>query len=126
MQLSLKTAPIFLLGFHLVVLNYVFAHPGHDHVLNKEEAISKAASVVESLVKKGKSIQGENLDGSWKQVATSGTCKKNPEYFLISFNNRSAGNVLYVMLTISGKYVRANFDGHFAELMFSPYPVRSC
>lgn len=126
MQLALKTIAIFLLACRLIVINNAFAHPDHDHVLNKEQAILRAASVVESLVVKGKSIEGEKLDDSWKQATMSGACKKPPEYFLISFSNRTAGKVLYVLLTISGKYLRANFDGDFADLTFSPYPVQRC
>ena len=126
MQLVLMTISIFLLACQLIVINNAFAHPGHDHVLNTEQAILRAASIVESIVEKGKLIKGEKLDDSWKQATMSGACKKTPEYFLISFNNRTAGKVLYLMLTISGKYMRANFDGNFAELIFSSYPVQSC
>ena len=78
MQLVLKTISIFLLACQLIVINYAFAHPGHDHVLNTEQAILRAASVVESIVEKGKSIKGEKLDDSWIQATMSGDCNPPP------------------------------------------------
>lgn len=52
--------------------------------------------------------------------------KETPEFYLIAFDNRQVGKTLYILLTSAGKYLRANFDGQFADLTFSPYPVQSC
>ena len=126
MNSILKTLLIFLLAFQLIVFTDTSAHEGHDHEASKEQAIARAASVVASIVDGEKSIEGETLDESWKQATKAATCKETPQFYLISFNNRAAGRTLYLLLTSAGKYMRANFDGHFADLTFSPYPVQSC
>ncbi len=89
-------------------------------------AIPRARAVVSSLLEEQKSITGELLDESWKQAANTATCNETPEYYRISFDNRAVGKTLYILLTSAGKYLRANFDGQFADLIFSPYPVPSC
>jgi len=60
------------------------------------------------------------------QATDSATCKETPELYLISFDKQEAGKTLYILLTSAGKYLRANFDGQFADLTFSPYAVQSC
>lgn len=126
MKSIIKAISILLLAFQWFAANGVMAHPGHDHELTKEQAILRARAVVSSLLEKQKSITGELLDESWKQATDTATCEETPEYYLISFDNRQVGKTLYVLLTSAGKYLRANFDGQFADLIFSPYPVQSC
>ena len=106
--------------------NDAMAHPGHDHVLNEKQAISRGKAIVSSLIRKEEIIEGERINESWNQATNSATCKETPEYYLIAFDNRTAGKTLYILLTNAGKYLRANFDGQFADLIFSPYPVQSC
>ena len=103
-----------------------FAHPGHEHVLTEKLAVLRGKAVVSSLIRKKELIRGETLDESWEQVTDSATCMETPENFLIAFENRQVGKTLYILLTSTGKYLRANFDGQFADLTFSPYPVQSC
>lgn len=122
----LKTPLVIFLGFVVIVPGSMLAHEGHDHSLTPEQAILKAASDVELFVDDGNLIDGQRLDDSWKQVIKSGVCKKNPVHFVISFDHRAAGKTLYVLLSTSGKYMRANFKGNFADVTFSPYPIQSC
>lgn len=126
MNSILKTFSISLLAFLLIVFTNTSAHEGHDHELSKEQAIARAASAVASIVDKVELIEGELLDDGWKQATNAATCKETPQFYLISFNNRTAGKTLYLLLTSAGRYMRANFDGHFADLTFSPYPLQSC
>lgn len=123
---TLKALSIVLLAFQWCGSGSASAHPGHEHVLTKEEALSRAATVVLSLVDKHKKIAGEILDDSWIMAADSATCEGTPDFYRIAVNNRQAGKTLYLLLTSTGKYLRANFDGHFADLTFSPYPLYSC
>ena len=121
-----KTFSICLVAFHLIVFTDTSAHEGHDHELTKEQVILRATAVVSSLVKKQESVSGEVLDESWIEATNGITCKDTPEFYLIAVNNRAAGKTLYLLLTSVGKYLRSNFDGHFADLTFSPYPLQSC
>jgi len=104
----------------------VFAHPDHDHVLTEKQAILRATAVVKSLVSKQEPVAGEVLDASWTEASNLITCKDTPDYYLLAVDNRAARKTLYLLFTSAGKFLRANFDGHFADLTFSPYPVQSC
>lgn len=95
-------------------------------MLTKKLAILRGKAIVSYLIRKEELINGEKLDESWEQVTDFATCKETPEFYLISFDNHAAGKSIYLLLTASGKYLRANFDGQFADLTFSPYPVQSC
>jgi len=121
-----KTFSIFLLALHLIVFTNASAHEGHDHELTREQVISRATAVVSSLIVKEKKVAGEMLDESWNEATNTATCKETPEHYLISFGNRAAGKTLYILLSSAGRYLRANFDGNFADLTFSPYPLQSC
>ena len=109
-----------------LVIGSAMAHPGHDHVLTDKQAVLRGKAVISSLISQEDLVAGETLDESWKQATDSATCKEIPEFYLISFDNQHARKTLYILLTAAGKYLRANFDGHFAELTFSPYPLQSC
>ena len=122
----LKASLFVILAVHWSGSDGAFAHPGHDHVLTTEEAISRAATVILSLVDKKKKIAGATLDESWISAADSATCKKNADFYLIAVSNPRERKILYLLITSTGKYLRANFDGTFADLTFSPYPLHSC
>ncbi len=126
MHIIVKSVSIAVICLQCLFVSSATSHPGHDHVLNEKQAIMRATAVVSSLVDKEKKVKGEMLDESWKQATDTAACKETPEYYLISFDNRQVGKTLYVLLTSAGKYLRANFDGQFADLIFSPYPVQSC
>ena len=126
MTTILKLLSIFLLACQLLGPGIAVAHPGHDHVLTEKQAILRGKAVVSSLVRKEKPVNGEILDESWIQATDTATCKETPEYYLIAVDNRTARKTLYLLLTSAGKYLRANFDGQFADLTFSAYPVQSC
>lgn len=126
MKERIRLISIFVICLSLGVAGSAAAHPGHDHVLSEKLAILRGKAVVASLVRKQEPVKGEILDESWMQATRNASCKETPEYYLIAFDNRAAGKILYVLLTSAGKYLRANFDGHFADLAFSSYPVLSC
>lgn len=126
MTISTVTSAITLPAFLWLTCSNAFAHPGHEHELTKEQAILRAKAIVTSLVESQKSVSGEKLDESWIEATKNATCRETPELYLISFNNHAAGKDLYLLLSSAGKYLRANFDGVFADLTFSPYPVFDC
>lgn len=114
-----------MICLHMLAVAAV-AHPGHENVLSTEQAILRGKAIVRSLVDKGESLNGEKLDAVWLQATDFAGCKETPEYYVIAFDNRTAGKTLYILLSVVGKYLRANFDGQFADLTFSTYPVQSC
>lgn len=118
--------PRFVICLHLAVATGAAAHPGHENVLSTKQAILRGKAVVRSLVRNGESIKGQILDQSWLQATDFVDCKETPEYYLIAFDNAPMEKSLYILLTVTGKYLRANFDGHFADLAFSSYPVLGC
>jgi hypothetical protein len=122
----IRTTSIFAICLQLLAGASAIAHPGHEHVLTEKLAILRGKAVVSSLIRKEEPVNGEILDESWQRVTDSAACRETPEYYLIAFDNRQAGKTLYILLTSAGKYLRANFDGQFADLIFSPYPVQSC
>jgi len=126
MTTILKSLSSLLLACQLFGPGIAIAHPGHEHVLNEKQAILRGEAVVSSLVRKEQPVKGVILDESWIQATATVTCKETPEYFLIAVDNRNARKTLYLLLTSAGKYSRANFDGLFADLTFSPYPIQSC
>jgi hypothetical protein len=126
--MKFRLKPILFAWFclHCLAVGSANAHPGHEHVLTEKLAIMRGKAVVSSLVRKQEPVKGELLDESWIEASKFATCKDTPEYYLITFENRAAGKTLYILLTSAGKYLRANFDGHFADLAFSSYPVLGC
>jgi len=123
---TLNNLFIVLLVIHCFATYEVMAHPGHDHELTKEQAILRGSAVVSSMVDESTLVNGEVLGDSWKQASESATCKETPEFYLITIANRNVEKTIYILLTSTGKYLRANFDGHFADLLFSSYPVMDC
>ncbi len=126
MKSIVKTVSIAVICLQCVVASSAASHPGHDHVLTEKQAVLRATAVVKSLVNKQEAVAGELLDASWTEAGNSISCKDTPEFYLLAVNNRAAGKTLYILLTSAGKFLRANFDGHFADLIFSPYPLQSC
>lgn len=90
--------------------------PGHSHgpatPITEAQALEKATSVVQSLVKK------EKIDISWSEVRPTGVEKKQFEVgtaWVITFNNpkveEKAKQTLYIFLSLSGEYIAANYSG---------------
>jgi len=126
MTAFIRTTSILVICLQLLAGASAVAHPGHEHVLTEKQAILRGKAVVSSLIRKEEPVNGEILDESWQQATDTATCKETPEYYLIAVDNRTARKTLYLLLTSAGKYLRANFDGQFADLTFSAYPVQSC
>ncbi len=126
MKVSIWQWPTFLFCLQFLFVADVLSHPGHDHELTEKQAILRGKAVLRSLVRKQEPVKDEILDESWLEATNIVTCSDTPEYYLISFDNRTAGKRLYILLSSAGKYLRSNFDGQFAELIFSSYPVFAC
>ena len=92
---------------------------GHDHGSNSDhgpavklsqtQIIEKASGYVAGLVEKGK------LDAFWAQVKPQ-EAKDNSAYeWVVTFSNPEIEDpeqkTLYMFLTLSGKYIAANFTG---------------
>lgn len=100
----------------------VFAGAGHSHdadgghsyqaPVNKTVAKEKALNVVNSFVKKNvidKSWSSSNIDTAEKKVSHG-----NEEWVVIFINNKiddKKKQKLYVFLTLSGRYIAANYTG---------------
>lgn len=88
-------------------------HEGHGHgpavELNQSQIQKKAARFVASLVEKGK------LDASWAQSKPQDSKKNIGHEWVITFSNpeikEPEKQTLYMFLTLSGKYIAANFTG---------------
>lgn len=102
------------------------AHPGHDDHLTTRQAILRGKAILSHRIRELQPIGGEVLDRSWVQTTDNATCNATLEYYLIAFDNRPMGKTLYILLTGAGKLLRANFDGRFAELTFSSFPLQPC
>jgi len=78
-----------------------------------QQAIKTASIVVNKLAK------GEKIHRSWYKIkATSAITRQYPQgtEWVISFKNqkikKKSHQILYIFLTITGKYVAANYTGH--------------
>jgi len=119
--LRLLAVPVALL---LVVAGH--SHPGHDDALTEVQAIAIAKAAVRSLVEKGEQVQGQVLAESWLDADGRASCSATPIYYLIGLQNYAEGESLFVLLDHGGRFRRARFDEHFAELKFSSFPVFPC
>ena len=88
------------------------AKKNNDAPVNMESAVKTAKIVVNKLAK------GEKIDKSWLKInAKSAIVRQYPHgtEWVIAFNNRKIKKVshrtLYIFLTLSGKYVAANYTG---------------
>ncbi|HIE65917.1 MAG: DUF6488 family protein [Nitrospira sp.] len=116
----MKKISAYLLVLFVFSAPVVFAGPGggdHSHEsaspISEDEALKTASGVVAEIVNEGK------LDKSWevvkpKQIIQK-TFKKGPEW-VVTFDNPLAENkdkqTLYVFLSLSGRYLGANFSGN--------------
>jgi len=110
----------------LLIVASSFAHPGHDDALTTEQAVAIAKSAVRRLVEQGEPVNGVLLDESWRDIDGNARCAATPIYYLISLDSYSEGKTLHVLLSHSGRFMRARFDKDFAELKFSSFPVFPC
>lgn len=84
---------------------------GHDHSaeLSKAQVIEKASGYVVKLIKKGK------LDASWEFVPAKEAKENSAHEWVVTFSNSDIEDpekqILYMFLTLSGKYIAANFTG---------------
>lgn len=93
------------------------AHAGHDHgqsidhamEISKDQVIEKASGYVDKLIDKGK------LDASWQQIAPMEVKENDDHEWVVTYSNLqiedSEKQTLYMFLTLSGKYIAANFTG---------------
>ena len=97
----------------LFALTATTAHAGagHDHAveLSQSQILEKASGLVARIVEKGQ------LEDSWRQVKPQ-EAKENSghEWVVVFFNPEikdSGKQTLYMFLTLSGKYIAANFTG---------------
>ncbi len=84
---------------------------GHDHAadLSQGRVIEKASGYVAKLVDKG------NLDASWQGVSPAEVKENDAHEWVVTFFNPDIEDpekqTLYMFLTMSGKYIAANFTG---------------
>lgn len=115
----MKQLAIYLLILFSLSSPLAYGGAGHDHGNEPSEAISKVAAeekamaVVKSITKNGK------LPESWASLEPAKigqkTYKKGPEW-VVTFMNPKAEDkdkrTLYVFLSLSGKFLGANFSGN--------------
>lgn len=109
MIITLTTTTLFASGGHSHD-----AHGGHSHhaPVSQDKAQEKAFSMVHSFVKK------KVIDKSWSSAKLDTIEKKmiqGKEEWLIVFTNTiikdKSKEKLYVFLTLSGRYIAANYTG---------------
>ena len=89
------------------------SHEGHDHgdvmALNQNQVMEKASGYVARLVEKGK------LDTSWETITPQEAKENDAHEWVVTFSNPEIKDpekqTLYMFLTLSGKYIAANFTG---------------
>jgi len=115
----MKKLSICLLVLFSLSAPFAFGDSGHEHgnapsePVSKQEAEKKAIEFVKTFSKKGK------LEASWATLQPASieqkTFKKGSEW-VVTFNNPKAENkdkqTLYVFLSLSGKFLGANFSGN--------------
>jgi len=84
---------------------------GHDHemMLDKAQITEKASGYVAKLVEKGK------LDSSWQGIPPAEIKENDAHEWVVTFSNPRIEDpekqTLYMFLSLSGKYIAANFTG---------------
>ncbi len=91
------------------------AHAGHDHgndnaaELTQSQIQEKASGYVAKLVEKGK------LDASWEEIAPKEVKENEAHEWVVTYANPQIEDTekqtLYLFLSLSGKYIAANFTG---------------
>ncbi len=87
------------------------SHGGHDPAveLSQTQIIAAASGNVANLVKKGK------LDASWASIQPQEAKENSAHEWVVTFFNPAIEDpekkTLYMFLTLSGKYIAANFTG---------------
>ena len=110
-----KTVFCILLSF-LVSVTAAYAGAGHSHgpttPITENEAIQTATKIVSAIVQNGK------IDKSWAEVEAAQALKKKYQHgyeWVVTFNNPKESDqsrkILYVFLSLEGKYLAANFSG---------------
>lgn len=93
-----------------------YAGAGHSHgpvtPISQAQALEKATSIVQNLVKK------EKVDSSWSEVRPTVGEKKQAKTgfeWVVTFNNPKVEDntkkTLYVFLDLGGEYIAANYSG---------------
>lgn len=105
-----------MLSFFLLVTfttDTVAAKKSNDAPVDMKTAVKTAKIVVDKLAK------GEKIDKSWLNIkAKSAKIRQYPHgtEWVVAFKNpqmkKQSRQILYIFLTISGKYVAANYTGH--------------
>ncbi len=86
------------------------SHEGHPHPVDKNEAIEKANKVI------AKAIDQKSLDSSWKEakMEEAKTTETGEGQWVIKYSNPKItdnNKVLFVFLTLDGKYIAMNHTG---------------
>ncbi len=117
-KLNRRISIITMIFFFVTVLisNRAYSHGDHDPppTFADMEAIEKATKDVSLIVDQSESVEGMQLDGSWKQIPKRDkhVYERTDNYVIVSFK-KSREKTLYVLLTIYGRYLAANFSGKF-------------
>lgn len=95
-----------------------YAHQGGhgDIILNNNQAISVAYSVVKQFTDLDPGLGFGKLDNSWNSLpeAARRVHIKKHDYLIIAFTNKD--KTLYVLMSVSGDIYDANMTGEFEGL----------
>lgn len=113
MRLFMKIITICFLGLIILAPNIALSHSNHGVLLNEERALVKATQEVKRLVEQQLPIEGEKkLDSSWTTVSTKQAIKVS-RFFIVGFYHPEKQKTLFVLLEMTGEFLKANFSGKF-------------
>lgn len=101
----------YLMMFFVLAVTTAYAGDGHNHdnELSQNQIQEKASGFVARIVEKGQ------LDASWTQIKPKQAQETSNHEWLVSFVNPEIKDhnkqTLYIFMTLSGKYIAANFTG---------------
>lgn len=130
--MNIKTL-VYAIALVIITIPLVYAGPDHDHShghgdgkhthshakkLDDQGALAAASEGVTAIIKQNHPIEDTLLDSTWGNTANvdQKISKKGSGYYIVSFNNKESGKVLYVLISDTGEIYDANFSGRFDGL----------
>jgi hypothetical protein len=108
----------------LCLPNASFAHSGGHMSINEVYVIPVATENVAILIKEGIELRNGlgKLDESWNKIPESQKkiAQKGEAYYVVSFTNPKDKKSLYLLMSLGGDLMDANFSGKFEGLEDNP------
>lgn len=132
--MNIKTL-IHAIALIIITIPLVYAGPDHDHnhghshgdgkhthshakKLDDQGALAAASKGVTAIINQNHPVEDTLLDSTWRDTSSvdQKISKKGNGYYIVSFNNKESGKILYVLISDTGEIYDANFSGKFDGL----------